>query len=268
YVMEKNFDVKKIKIISCGITDCGPEWHWDTGEGGFHDYDLWTVFRGRGVLICGGDSWESTVGDSLLLPPNTRCVGVRELNDNMLTLNVHFYFLADGKPIFPFLGGAVHRKLNDVSFMRDVLFRVIQLFNAGKEELAEAVFSSALVEFFEQESIADDSAFGNDKGELIRKVCDMINTSPANVPPLKEMAKKYGYSPDYFGRVFTSAAGIPISEYIKNAKLNQAKLMLASTSMTVEEIADELGYYDACYFSRQFKRETGCTPMFYRKNKK
>lgn len=266
--MGNDFDVKKIKIISCGITDCGPEWHWDTGEGGFHDYDLWTVFRGRGVLICGEDRWDSAVGDSLLLPPHTRCVGVRELNDNMLTLNVHFNFLGDGEPIFPFSGGAVHRKLNDVAFMRDILFRVIQLFNAGKKELAEAVFSSALVEFFEQESITDDSAYGSDKAELIRKVCDMINTSPSSVPQLSEMAKKYGYSPDYFGRVFTSVAGIPISEYIKNAKLNQAKLLLETTSMTIEEIADSLGYYDACYFSRQFKRETGHTPMWYRKNKK
>ena len=266
--MENNFDVKKIKIISCGITDCGPDWYWDTGEGGFHDYDLWTVFRGRGVLICGGVEWDSSVGDSLLLPPNTRCVGVRELNDNMLTLNVHFNFLSDGEPIYPFSGGAVHRKLYDIAFMRDILYRVIQLFNAGRKDLAEAVFSSALVEFFEHESIADDSPYGKDKGELIRKVCDMINTSPSSVPTLSEMAKKYGYSPDYLGRVFTSVAGIPISEYVKNAKLNQAKLLLASTSMTVDEIADSLGYYDACYFSRQFKKETGCTPMLYRKSKK
>ena len=96
----------------------------------------------------------------------------------------------------------------------------------------------------------------------------MINTSPSTVPSLSEMARKYGYSPDYRGRVFSSVAGISISEYVKNAKLNQAKLLLASSSMTVEEIADSLGYYDACYFSRCFGRETGYTPTQYRKNKK
>ena len=266
--MENNFDLRKIKIVSCGITDCGPDWYWDTGEGGFHDYDLWTVFRGRGVLICGGVEWDSTVGDSLLLPPDTRCVGVRELNDNMLTINVHFNFLSGTAPYYPFEGGAVHRRINDVAYFHDVLYRVIQLFNAGRKDLAEAVFSSALVEFFESKSITETTVYGSDKGELVRKICDMINTSPSTVPPLSEMARKYGYSPDYLGRVFSSVAGISISEYVKNAKLNQAKLLLASSSMTVDEIADSLGYYDACYFSRCFRRETGYTPTQYRKNKK
>lgn len=68
--MENNLDVKKIKILSCGIKDCDENWHWDTGEGGFCDYDLWTVFRGRGALTYGGVRWEASVGDSLLLTPN------------------------------------------------------------------------------------------------------------------------------------------------------------------------------------------------------
>ena len=58
-----------------------------------------------------------------------------------------------------------------------------------------------------------------------------------------------------------------MSEYIKNARINQAKLLLSSTHLTVEAIALSLGYYDACYFSRQFRQATGYTPNGYRKNK-
>ncbi|MBS6462332.1 MAG: hypothetical protein KH352_02890 [Ruminococcus sp.] len=140
-------DVKKIKILSCGIKDCDENWHWDTGEGGFCDYDLWTVFRGRGALTYGGVRWEASVGDSLLLTPNNRCIGEQDINDRLLTINVHFNFTDGEKPTYPIKGGAVYRRMSDISYMHDLLYRVILLFNAGKTEFAEAVFSSALVEF-------------------------------------------------------------------------------------------------------------------------
>ena len=267
YVMEYNFDIKKIKILSCGIKDCDENWHWDTGEAGFCDYDLWTVFRGRGALTCGGVRWEASVGDSLLLTPNNRCVGEQDLSDRLLTMNVHFDFIENGSPVYPITGGAVHRRISDISYMKDTLYRVIQYFNLGKVNIAEAVFSSVLAEFFEQKGINDESPYGKDKFDLIRKICDKINTSPASVPPLYELAAEYGYSADYLGRVFSSVAGLPISEYIKNAKINQAKQLLASTSMTIEEISFSLGYYDVCHFSRQFKAETGYSPSDFRKNK-
>ncbi len=266
YVMKNTFDVKKIKIVSCGITDCGADWHWDTGERGFNEYDLWTVFRGCGTLNVGRSRYEAHTGDSLLICPNNRCVGVQDLNNRLLTINVHFTFIEDGLPVFPFKGTALHRRISDISYMRDALYRVIQLYNSEKAELAEAVFSSALVEFFEQGE-RDDSGFGGDKEKLVRRICDEINTSPAGIPKLPELARRTGYSPDYLGRVFTAVAGIPISEYINNARINQAKLLLSTTSMTAESIASSLGFYDSCYFSRRFKEKTGSTPAEFRKNK-
>ncbi len=264
--MKYNFDVKKTKIVSCGINDCGSDWAWDTGDRGFNEYDLWTVFRGRGALTVGGVRLEARVGDSILIPPATRCVGEQDLSNRLLTLNVHFTFIENGSPAFP-LKEAVHRRISDITYMRDLLYRVIQLYNSDKQELAEAVFSSALVEFFEQKD-PNEHADGGDKDKLVRMICDGINTSPAEIPKLPELAREYGYSPDYLGRVFSAVTGLSLSDYICNARINQAKLLLSSTGAAIEEIALSLGFYDACYFSRQFKKKTGCTPSEYRKNKK
>ena len=41
--------------------------------------------------------------------------------------------------------------------------------------------------------------------------------------------------------------------------------MLASAELSVENICEELGFYDASYFYKQFKLETGMTPTEYRK---
>lgn len=267
YVMKYSYNIKNIKIQSCGIKDCDENWHWNTGEDGFGDYDLWTVFRGHGALTCGGKRWDVSVGDSLLLTPGNRCIGEHDLDDKLLTINVHFDFIGEGRPIYPFSGGALYRRISDISYMRDALGRVLRYFNAGKKDIAEAVFSSVLAEFFEQQSVYIDNVYGKDKYDLVRGICDRINASPSSVPPLFELAKECGYSADYLGRVFSSVVGLPISEYIKNAKINLAKQQLSSTSMTIEEISRSLGYYDVCYFSRQFKAETGYSPSAHRKNK-
>ena len=55
------------KINWCGIKDCSPEWRWDSN--GFHDYDLWAVFRGSGYIEVDGVRYDAKEGMCFLLPP-------------------------------------------------------------------------------------------------------------------------------------------------------------------------------------------------------
>ena len=68
--MEEALHELDIRINSCGISDCPADWSWNTV--GFPDYDLWTVLRGKGTIICGGEPMEITAGKSFLLCPNTQ----------------------------------------------------------------------------------------------------------------------------------------------------------------------------------------------------
>jgi two-component system response regulator YesN len=52
-----------------------------------------------------------------------------------------------------------------------------------------------------------------------------------------------------------------------NVRLNKAKLLLHSTDMTVDEIADSLNFYDTAYFCKIFKKQTGYSPKEYAKIK-
>ena len=47
--------------------------------------------------------------------------------------------------------------------------------------------------------------------------------------------------------------------------MNRAKELLATTDMKLWEIAEETGFSDQFYFSRQFKKHTGMPPAFYAK---
>lgn len=259
--------LKNIKINSCGISDCGADWRWDTGESGFRDFDFWLVVRGKGRMRANLSSVEVKRGSCLILFPNTHYVGEHSKENQLMTMNVHFSAPEwHSEPCtesgLPF----VFHDISDISYMIDMLYRVIRLYNADKAELAETVFRSALVEYFSQNSITPENEYSADKPALIQKICDAINISPARAPTLSAFAAEYGYSADYLGRIFSKSVGISFSEYVANARVNKAKFLLSSTSMSLDEIAESLGYYDPCHFSRQFKRITGTSPGKYKKN--
>jgi len=55
------------------------------------------------------------------------------------------------------------------------------------------------------------------------------------------------------------------SEYLTRLRVESAKELLATTNWKVYAVAEAVGYEDAFYFSRQFKRLTGVSPMDWRR---
>ena len=67
-----------------------------------------------------------------------------------------------------------------------------------------------------------------------------------------------------FAHLFTRAAGMPPAQYQLRLRLNQAQELLSGSALTVSEVAAQVGYADALYFSRLFRRKTGVSPSQYR----
>ena len=78
------------------------------------------------------------------------------------------------------------------------------------------------------------------------------------------IAETVHLAPTYIGTLFKKEAGETISEYLTNVRLGKAKELLKDGSYNVSEIADMVGYPDAKYFSKLFKKEIGVKPTDYR----
>ncbi len=78
-------------------------------------------------------------------------------------------------------------------------------------------------------------------------------------------AEKMNISPQYLSRLVFEVSGTAASDWINRAVTLQAKLLLRSSGLTIEHIADELNFSTTPYFCRFFKREVGITPTAYRK---
>src|SRR5688500_10806065 len=66
-------------------------------------------------------------------------------------------------------------------------------------------------------------------------------------------------------RRFQAATGMPPLEYVHILRIEEAKQMLEAEAAPVEAVANDVGYEDAGFFSRLFRRNVGLSPNEYRK---
>lgn len=74
-----------------------------------------------------------------------------------------------------------------------------------------------------------------------------------------------GISPNYGLEVFQKIYHMSPRQYLSDLKLQEAKILLQQPTISLNEIANRLGYKNLSHFSRQFKRWTGVNPSAFRK---
>lgn len=85
---------------------------------------------------------------------------------------------------------------------------------------------------------------------------------------LEEAACLAGLSPDYLSRLFRKKAGCSFSEYLLNARMEEASRLIEQVHLPIGEIASRLGYKNPKNFTRAFHHFYHMTPMDYRRQKK
>ena len=98
----------------------------------------------------------------------------------------------------------------------------------------------------------------------VQKCVDYIEMHLKNRIRAADLAGLAGYGEYYITHKFREETGLSVNDYIKFAKVERAKVLLQSTDMGVQEIADTLGFSSRSHFSQSFKQVAGCSPMEYR----
>ena len=80
---------------------------------------------------------------------------------------------------------------------------------------------------------------------------------------LNDVAAIFGLSPNYLSVLFKKTCDVGFSEYITQMKVTKAKTMLLEQDMKIYEVANELGFESAFYFSKVFKKVEGISPREY-----
>lgn len=115
-----------------------------------------------------------------------------------------------------------------------------------------------------QKPFASLMSFRQTNDALINKCQAWASENYALSSPVAAMIEVSQLPERSFMRRFREATGLTPLDYVLALRLEKAKQWLETSDMPVEGIANEIGYEDASFFSRMFRRKVGMTPAHYR----
>ncbi|MDO6470376.1 AraC family transcriptional regulator [Maribacter sp. 1_MG-2023] len=99
----------------------------------------------------------------------------------------------------------------------------------------------------------------------MQNILNYINNNLQSPITVVELAEICNYSPDHFSKLFKQAYKSNPNKFIQEKRIERSQLLLLTTNDSLNEIAEKVGLNNISYFSRLFKKHTGKTPAFFRK---
>jgi len=109
---------------------------------------------------------------------------------------------------------------------------------------------------------------GDRQPPLVAKVAAYVRANLDKPLKLRDIAGAVYLSQCHLSRTVNQLTGRSIVDFIRDQRLARAEELLAATDLTVTEIAGQVGFRDAAYFTTCFKNRHGLSPVQYRKKTK
>ncbi|MBM6995313.1 AraC family transcriptional regulator [Paenibacillus sp. DXFW5] len=239
-----------------------------------HDhYLLHTVFEGKGTYTWGGRVYSCGPGDTFVIFPN----GL-------------FTYEADSRHPWHYAwvalkGPSVHRQFMDVGItpdkpvvsfgdpeqLRELYARLRSSFRQSDHPYLEGLEAAGwMTLLFHHFGLANQDILPHtavkEPAMIDRQVDQAIRWFQLQYPQqigIEELSRNLGYHRAHLFNAFKARTGLSPKQYLTKVRIDKAKELLTG-SLTVDQIASSVGFNDALYFSRQFKKSTGMSPSEYR----
>lgn len=101
---------------------------------------------------------------------------------------------------------------------------------------------------------------------VVEEIKDYVETNYSKDISLGSIAARFYINTSYLSQIFKKEMNIKFIDYITNIRLGKAKELLLETDLSVNEVAEAIGYSDTRYFREVFVRYMKETPAQFRKN--
>ena len=225
--------------------------------------DYYLIFVEQGILNLYLAETHHTVGagNIIIFPPRYHYRYSHTEEDTLSYLWAHF----TGSYVESFLDEcgftalpSIYQTGREIKIISSFI-KIFELFEAGGP-LQNQRLSCAMEELIINAATAVRSDTGN---RTLERSLRYIHSSYNREIRIPELAKMEMLSNSRYITVFKERTGLSPSEYLINLRMNAACDLLKNTKMSVKQVAVSVGYKDAHFFSRLFKRKTGNSPQEY-----
>ena len=151
----------------------------------------------------------------------------------------------------------------NVKFLEPEISEIIKEFQVKKifyREKNSVQFKNLLIDLTRHRQL------GNIHNDTVRQVIQYIDQHPTGRISNAQIGLDLNYNPNYLNKLMIQHTGMTLHQYVLQNRLDYAMTLLHTTDRSVNDIALELGFHSLSHFSNYFKKETGTTPVLYRRS--
>lgn len=127
------------------------------------------------------------------------------------------------------------------------------------ENLIRAFFYGGIIKLHKTES--DNASY---KNSIVERYIELVQKHYREERIIGFYADKLCITPKYLSKLVKEHTGRSAGEWIENYVILEARAMLQSSDMTIQQIASSLNFPNQSFFGKYFKRATGLSPKQYR----
>jgi len=252
-----------LAVYNTGYQRCEAGYCW--GPALRDHYLIHYVVSGKGKYSVEGKEFEISAGEIFLVYPSTIISYTADKKDPW-----EYYWVGfngtEAKRLIGMTAFERERPVIDYSANSDLKRLLFNIYSSrGAETKNEAlmlgrlyIFLARLIELGGKDQIED--TLGK---RYLKQAIQFISHNYSNNIDVEEIAASAGISRSHLYRIFMSELGMAPSDYLTQYRVNKACTLLHESKFTVTEVASSVGYEDALYFSRVFKRIKGASPTKY-----
>lgn len=181
----------------------------------------------------------------------------------------HFYPRPDWKDLlnYPTELSGIHRiRVADPALLQRIEAALLEMVTAFRDDLyrpREKAMNALERALLLLDSVNPQSPRPRWDRRIERAVHYMINQSARKLS-IEEVAHKVGLSASRFSHLFKAQLGQSFGTRLESIRLAEARHLLDLTSLSISEIAHQVGFEDPLYFSRRYKKAYGASPRRHR----
>ncbi|HZG87752.1 AraC family transcriptional regulator [Paenibacillus sp.] len=229
---------------------------------------LWHVIGGSFAFAVNGETRRAERGQLVCLPANAR-ISSRAIADDIDILSVNFDVRLPYAASLPWLELVRFPHCQSALPFRARLAELAETADATSALAPmkrQALLTLLLAEWIELSLVAGAAAEGNAPyaDARLARLAETIALQPRRLPTVRELGEWVGLSEAQLRKLFRKHTGMSPLQYVHSVKIHQSKQLLLRRADRVSEIAAQLGFEDANYFARLFKKATGVSPSEFR----
>lgn len=101
---------------------------------------------------------------------------------------------------------------------------------------------------------------------IVNTTTQYLSDHLCDAPSQKHLARLIGVNEKRLTSAFRNLLGKTIHDYLRDQRMDRARVLLQEGSLTIAEIADQLGFSSPANFASAFRRQLGCSPVAFRRH--